>query len=110
MPFPGATTFPGATVYPGADLFPGPAVPSSYFHPPVQDVPFRIEGGLYGLVPHGLSVWRIDGTWQQGFMPTAEQVAASDRFYGGGRIHLLTASERRDLIAAGYADYITEAT
>jgi hypothetical protein len=102
MPFPSATTFPDG------DLFPGAAVLPSYFRPPTQDIPFRIEGGLYGLVTHGLSVWRIDGVWHQGFMPTAEQVAASDRFYGGGRIHRLAASERRDLINAGYGDNITE--
>jgi hypothetical protein len=102
MPFPGSTTFPGA------DVFPGAAVPPSFFRPPTQDVPFRIEAGLFGAVAYGLSVWRTGGVWHQGFMPTAEQVAASDRFYGGGRIHSLTASERRDLIDAGYGAYITE--
>lgn len=76
--------------------------------PPTREVPFRIEGGLMGLTSYGQSLWRIDGAWHLGFIPSAEQVAAADRFYGGGRVYALTSTERDDLVAAGYGAYITQ--
>lgn len=98
--YPGATTFPSAATFPSGR----PRI----FRPPTKDLAFRIEGGLFGLQALGLSVWRTGGVWHQGFIPTAEQVAASDRFYGGGRIHELTQAEVDDLTAGGYGAYITE--
>lgn len=97
---------PRASLFPGATTFPG--INRSSFLPPTQDVPFRIERGLFGMTTRGLTVWRTDGVWRQGFIPTAEQVAAADRFYGGGRIHELTPDERDELVAAGFGAYITE--
>jgi hypothetical protein len=99
--------YPGGLLFPAEDLYPGPVF-RYVFRPPTQERAFHLAGrGLFGTSSWGLSVWRIDGVWHQGFMPTADVVAAADRFYSGGGIHPLNASEASDLIAAGYGPYIT---
>lgn len=105
--------YPGAGTFPSGSLFPGEQPATSVtFRTPTQDVYFHLVPGtrLVGVHSYGLSVWRIGGVWSQGLTPDAATVAAADRFYGGGRIHSLTADERADLIAGGYGAYISEET
>lgn len=75
---------------------------------PTVDVPFRLEGGLVGSLPHGLSVWRLDGSWDSGLTASAAVVAAADRFYQGGHTHPLTVDQADELTAAGFGAYILE--
>lgn len=104
-----ATTYPSAVFYPGQTSYPGDTFEGGRrtFEPPTEDVPFRMERGLFGVLKHGLTVWRVDGQWFTSYMPD-ESVMLADRFYGGGRIHEIDADEYADLVAGGFGPYITE--
>ena len=97
-------TLPG---FPGEDVYPGLPSYRAEFRTPTQDIAFPMEGSLYALLPHALSVWRIDGVWAQGFSPSPETVAAADRFYHGGYVHTVEGDAITELTAAGYGDHIT---
>jgi len=96
--YPGADIFPSSTQYPG---------PQATFFPPIQSLPYFLEGRLRAWEQRGLSVWRLDGVWHEGSSPSAAIRASADRFYLGGIAHPLTTAEQADLIAAGYGSYIT---
>lgn len=49
-----------------------------------------------------------DGSYTHFRTPGLEQLEAAVLFYQGGHITEVSASERDDLIAAGYGPYITE--
>jgi hypothetical protein len=57
-------------------------------------------------IPIAASILRINGMWQAITDPTPAQVAASDRYYSGGRVHPISAADAGELIAAGFADYV----
>jgi hypothetical protein len=78
------------------------------FNGPTVDVPFPLEGSLVALLPHGLAVLRIDGTWSTFLAPSAAQVAAADRLYEGGRNHTITEDQAAELTGAGFGAYILE--
>jgi hypothetical protein len=74
---------------------------------PSQTVYTRLAGrGLFASTEWALTLWRIDGQWFSGRNPTADQVAAADRFYGGGRIHHVSADEAAELSDAGFGSCI----
>lgn len=100
MPFPSKTLFPGATTFPGA--------PVTTFLPPTVDLATRMEGNLFATLPWGQSVFRSGGVWHTVLSPTYADIQAADRFYGGGRVHTLTAAQRDELVAAGFGAYITQ--
>lgn len=99
--------YPAETLYPAEDLYPGIPAYRAVFATPTQDMAFQLEGNLYAMLPHALSVWRINGTWSQGFAPSADIVAAADRFYRGGYQHEVTNAQIDELTAAGYGARIT---
>lgn len=87
-----------------------PPVSTSWrFLTPVEEIPILLEPRthLYGSLRYGKAVWRVDGQWDQGLEPSAQIVAAADRFYAGGRIHTVTETQRDELIAGGFGLYIT---
>lgn len=98
--YPGPDTFPGLLTLPGA-------VFAFVFEPPTTERASRLEGSLFCTTSWGKSVWRIDGVWFDGFLPTADVRDAADRFYAGGSIHTLSPAEVSELTAAGYGAYIT---
>lgn len=78
------------------------------FNTPVTLITVPIAGrGLVGSLPYGLSLWRIDGVWRTGMAPALEDIAGADRFYSGGRLHVLDDVARAELIDAGFAANIT---
>lgn len=99
--------YPGPDVYPGEDVYPGLPEFRATFETPTQDIAFPMEGSLTAMLPHALSVWRIDGVWAQGFAPSPETVAAADRFYRGGYVHEVDTAAIEELTTAGYGAYIT---
>lgn len=119
--YPGPACFPGGPLevagggsFPGSGLFPGPFTfpdnVSRYggiFRPPTQEQFFRLENGLTGRFTQGLSVWRVNGVWAQGQSPSADTVAAADRYYAGGREHHVDPIETAELLSGGFANYIT---
>lgn len=99
--------YPGADLYPAEDLFPGVPAYHAVFQTPTQDWAFPMEGNLHALLPHAMSVWRVDGVWAEGFAPSPAIVAAADRFYRGGYEHQIETEQIEELTAAGYGAYIT---
>jgi hypothetical protein len=68
-------------------------------HPPTR---------LVNIIPYGETVWRDStGAWQQQYAPSLDQLAGASVVYGGGRMWPLTDQQYADLVAAGYAGYIT---
>jgi hypothetical protein len=80
------------------------------FRPPTDPFVRFDDGSGTGIFtflkgwPRGRNVYKLASgeftEYQPGDMTTVE------RIYHGGHIHLLTAEEEADLIAAGYEDYI----
>lgn len=106
MPTPGADTFPGA--FPGAT---GDAPAGGWvFATPTVNVraPLLSARGTrtFGSTPVGHSVYRIGGVWHTSFGPGPDLVSAADRFYGGGRLHLLTDAQVAELIDGGFGSYL----
>lgn len=101
--------YPGATTYPGANTFPAPPPPVIYlFRTPTQEVWFHMAGrGLVGKYDQGLTVYRVAGQWRSRLSPGPDELAAADRYFQGGYLHQLSDADRADLIAGGFADYIT---
>lgn len=121
------TVYPGNSVFPGSTLFPGTSelaadpndpvdpdepVTGTLFLTPTRPVYVRLVPGtrLVGQYEQALSVWRTNGVWHQGHMPTDAQISGAERFYSGGHIHSLTSTQRSELIAGGYSAYIIEET
>lgn len=105
----GGVTGTGALTAPAATASGSASVLGRVFRTPTEDFPFRMAGrALWGVEPYGKSVWRSGGTWFTGHAPSAADLAAADRFYGGGRVHVLTAEQEAELIAAGFGAYITQ--
>lgn len=100
------TTFPGLATFPGTSTF--PAEGAYVFRPPTQQIPFRFERTrrLIGYIDAGLNVRRTAGTWVTEPYTTADDLAASDRFYPGGRENHVSLGQRDELIAAGFGAYI----
>lgn len=78
------------------------------FRPPTQEVYVRLAGrGLVASYSQGLSVYRVGGQWVQRLAPTADDLAAADRYYPGGYEHLIPDAERSELIAAGFGSHLS---
>lgn len=82
---------------------------------PTQTFFFRVgEGrsnGLVGSYPMGLNTRRDSlGQWHTEPYTTADDRADADRLYAGGHSNPINASQRAELIAAGFGAYIQEAT
>ena len=60
----------------------------------------------------GITVMRVQGTWQEIRYPTEDQTGAADPGYvfKGGYKNYVTAQQRTELIAAGYANYLSTET
>jgi hypothetical protein len=65
------------------------------------------ERKLQYRLNHGVSVFRIGGTWHQQETPNADQIAAADRLYIGGHVYEIDQAARDELVAAGYGAHIT---
>jgi hypothetical protein len=77
------------------------------FRPPTTEVAFRMAGrGLIGSYEQGLSVYRVGGQWLTKLSPTADDLAAADRYYAGGYVHPLDGPAISELLEAGFSDHI----
>lgn len=103
------TTYPGAKVYPSESIFPGQTLAYS-FSGPTTDVYYPLvppPAHLFGVDHLGVNVFRIDGVWQTALALTPAQEQAADRIYRGGYVYPITADQRDELVAAGFAEFIT---
>lgn len=62
---------------------------------------------LISTTPYGLTVYRLAGQWHTAFAPNPDRLAAADRIYLGGYHHPLDPDDRDELLAAGFAPYVT---
>lgn len=61
----------------------------------------------YSALPVGVSVLKINGTYQTIQEPTIDQTIAAEEVYLGGHEYPLTAAQEAALTAAGYGAYIS---
>jgi hypothetical protein len=99
--------YPSETLFPAGDLYPGIPGFRAIFETPTRDMAHRLEGNLFSMLPHAISVWQLDGVWHEGFDPGPTVVDAADRFYRGGYQHDVDETEVEELTEAGYGSRIT---
>lgn len=58
-------------------------------------------------VPRGISVLKTNGVYSQVMYPTQDQLTAATVVYLGGHTYEISDAENADLVAAGYAAYIS---
>lgn len=97
---PGIDTFPSGSIFPSADLWPSSG--TWIFNTPYVQRRMPVIPPLTALINYSLAVLRISGQWVETEYPTEEQVTAADRYYEGGRIHMVGPAEAAELAVAGY--------
>lgn len=71
---------------------------------PVAWNPLMIRYGIH----RGITILKdADGVWRSVRYPAQTELESAQRFYLGGRRHVLTVDEAAELTAAGYGEYIT---
>lgn len=80
--------------------------PTWVFSTPTMPVPYQLEGRLWATHDQGVTVFRVNGQWFTAGVPNADQIAAADRVYLGGRTHVLTQDLRDELRLAGFGRFL----
>lgn len=80
--------------------------PTWVFTTPTMPVPYQLEGRLWATHDQGVTVFRVNGQWFTAGVPNADQIAAADRVYLGGRTHVLTQDLRDELRLAGFGRFL----